>query len=317
MLFTFTGPSLAHPMAPVLITVIQLNATEHLVVWSFSRGEGAVDPDRLSLAFNTDCKLSGPALLRQAADRWLREERYRCEPGQGEPRAINVHGLRQLATSVAVRVVDAEKNEQIYLLDEPSTTLPFSPSVTGRTVFSQYLVFGGMHILEGVDHLLFLVALCFLVGGALKSLIGLVTAFTVAHSITLSAAALGWFNLPVRPVEAMIALSIALLAADLIKNRRRLQKRVLQYWPVVFVFGLLHGLGFAGALAEFGLPDKAMMSALLAFNLGIELGQIGFVLMCAVVIRHVTKVWESGWLNHAVGVGIGCTAGFWFVARII
>ncbi len=306
----------AHKMAPVLITISQQNSTEYRAVWSFSRDEGTVNTTDLSLAFSPVCQLSTGVKLTVDGNRWIREEYFDCDAEPDVTHAIEVQGLHLVDTSIAVRFINEAGNEQIKVLDEHSGTLTLSREDVSDSVFIQYLYWGVQHILAGADHVLFVVALCFLAGGALRKLIGLITAFTVSHSITLSAAALGWVNLSTRPVEALIALSIALVAADLVKNTQHSHRITVNYWPIVFVFGLLHGLGFAGALSEYGLPQAAMLKALLAFNLGVEMGQLCLVLACTLFIGIVHKFKEPGWLNPIVGLGIGCTAGFWFVACV-
>jgi hydrogenase/urease accessory protein HupE len=141
-----------------------------------------------------------------------------------------------------------------------------------------YLVLGVRHILGGVDHLLFVLALVILVRDWRRVAIT-VTAFTVAHSITLVAATLDWISVPGQPVEAAIALSIVLIAVEIVNARRgRVSLTVRWPWLVAFCFGLFHGLGFAGALAEVGLPHHAIPIALLFFNLGVEIGQLAIVL---------------------------------------
>ena len=316
--FSAAVPIHAHTLAPVLITITQLDDTDYQALWSFSRDEVAVNPTVPRLELTPSCQIVIPIALKETDDRWLREERYSCQPLANEPITLRVQGLQLADISVVLRAVDSAKNEQIQLLDQDSSISLFAPSANNyKSPFFNYLVLGGQHILEGVDHLLFVFALCFLVGGATRPLIGLITAFTLAHSITLSAAALGWVDLPGRPVEAMIALSIILVAADLVKKTGSSPIRLLTYWPVVFIFGLLHGLGFAGALSGFGLPENAILTALLAFNLGVEIGQLSLLFVCALIIRIIDKCKEPGWLNPAVGMGIGCTAGFWFISRVV
>ena len=140
-----------------------------------------------------------------------------------------------------------------------------------------YLVLGVEHILGGVDHLLFVLALLLIVRGG-KRIVATITAFTVAHSITLVAATLGWVHVPGPPVEAMIALSIVFVAAEIVHGLRGKPGLTARApWVVAFTFGLLHGFGFAGALAEVGLPQKAIPVALFTFNVGVELGQLIFV----------------------------------------
>jgi hydrogenase/urease accessory protein HupE len=174
------------------------------------------------------------------------------------------------------------------------------------------------HILGGVDHLLFVLALLLIVSGG-KRIFLTITAFTVAHSITLVAATLGWVHVPGPPVEAMIALSIVFVAAEIVHGlhgKPGLTARAP--WVVAFSFGLLHGFGFAGALAEVGLPQKAIPIALLTFNVGVEFGQllfVAFALGVGAVLRRVPMP-RRAWLPYAVPYAIGCVAMFWVIERI-
>jgi hypothetical protein len=147
-----------------------------------------------------------------------------------------------------------------------------------------YLTLGVDHILSGIDHLLFVLALMLLIHNP-WTLAKTITAFTVAHSITLAGASLGYFSLPQKPVEATIALSIAFVAREIIKIRPGEQRLSESYpWVVAFAFGLLHGLGFAGALKEIGLPQVDVPLALLTFNLGVESGQLLFVAIVLAIV---------------------------------
>ncbi len=278
---------------------------------------GGVDPASVSLTVPSICDSTGSAILVSADNRWIREEAYRCAQQYSGELTVGVQGLNLVGASAAVRLIDLKKNERVFLLPEDSDALSVSPENDGRNSAIQYLVLGWQHIFEGIDHILFVIALCFLGRGSIRALIALITAFTVAHSVTLSAASLGWVSLPARPVEALIAFSIALVAADLLRNLDLLRPRVITYWPVVFVFGLLHGLGFAGALEEIGLPETARLPALLSFNVGVELGQISLVLATVMIIKVAARWRSPAWLNAPVGLCIGCTAGFWFISRIV
>jgi len=176
------------------------------------------------------------------------------------------------------------------------------------------------HILGGIDHLLFVLALVLLVKGW-KRLVGTITAFTVAHSITLAAATLGWVQMPGPPVEACIALSIALVAAELLRTHDRASLALRWPWLIAFAFGLLHGLGFAGALREIGLPQQAIPLALFFFNAGVELGQLLFiaaVLAFAAAARPIARRFARppAWAWRVPPYAIGGVAGFWVIQRI-
>jgi hypothetical protein len=172
--------------------------------------------------------------------------------------------------------------------------------------------------MSGIDHLLFVLALMLLIHDRWM-LFKTITAFTLAHSITLAGAALGYFSLPQRPVEATIALSIAFVASELVKMKpgeRRLSEAYP--WMVAFAFGLLHGFGFAGALKEIGLPQVDVPLALLTFNLGVEAGQLLFVAGMLVVFKALSALIAMPWarLRPAAAYIIGTLALVWFIERI-
>jgi len=178
-----------------------------------------------------------------------------------------------------------------------------------------YTVLGVEHILTGFDHLMFVIALLFLVGFKRK-LLFTITAFTLAHSLTLALSALGLLTLRSPPVEATIALSIVLVAAEALHKQQTLSRR----WPAVvaFLFGLVHGLGFAGALQEIGLPQKHLAVALLTFNVGVEIGQLLFVAVALGARAVLTRlpVPRREWMSYATPYAIGAVAMFWFVERV-
>lgn len=177
-----------------------------------------------------------------------------------------------------------------------------------------YGVLGVEHILGGIDHLLFVLALLFLVGFNRK-LVWTITAFTLAHSITLALASLGLLTLRSPPVEATIALSIVLVAAEALHRRETLSRR----WPalVAFGFGLVHGLGFAGALEEIGLPENHLAIALLTFNLGVEAGQLAVVAIAFGIYRLLAGMRFAERMRTAMLYGIGGIAAYWSIARMV
>jgi hypothetical protein len=186
-------------------------------------------------------------------------------------------------------------------------------------VAKDYWRMGTVHILEGMDHLLFVFALVWIITGFV-SLLKAVTAFTVAHSITLGLATFGVVHLPPAPTEAIIALSIVFLAAEIV-HKRQGQVGITERWPwiIAFIFGLFHGLGFAGALAEIGLPQHEVPLALLMFNVGVETGQLLFVavvLSLMAVLRRLSLVLpDAGW--RLVPYSIGGIAAFWTIERVV
>ncbi len=177
-----------------------------------------------------------------------------------------------------------------------------------------YTWLGVEHILFGFDHLLFVLALALLVRRGRK-LVATVTAFTLAHSVTLAATVLGVLRVPIAPVEAVIALSIVLICAECLRPADSLAQRAP--WLVAFVFGLLHGMGFASALLELGVPERHVPAALLCFNLGVELGQLGVILLALSLQRLAARGHvQPPWLRPSLVYAMGAVAAFWSLDRI-
>ena len=176
-----------------------------------------------------------------------------------------------------------------------------------------YTRLGVEHILTGFDHLMFVLAIAILVRNR-KTLIAAISAFTVAHSLTLAATVLGWLSLPPAAVETMIALSIVLVCTECLRPTDSLARRAP--WLVTFAFGLLHGMGFASALLATGLPERHVPSALLFFNVGVELGQLAAIALFVVVGRLVMRIEQRpAWTTRAFVYAMGCTAAFWSLER--
>ena len=246
-------------------------------------------------------------------------ERWRIShPGGLAGQTLSIDGIAGGVTDVIVRVEHLDGTSQVdrVLPDKPQFAVGGATG-TGEVAWS-YLVLGVEHILGGVDHLLFVLALLLIVSGGQRIFLT-ITAFTVAHSITLVAATLGWVHVPGPPVEAMIALSIVFVAAEIVHGLRGKPGLTARApWVVAFSFGLLHGFGFAGALAEVGLPQKAIPIALFTFNVGVELGQLLFVAFALALSKALSRVRfrRPAWLPYALPYAIGCVAMFWVIERI-
>ena len=246
-------------------------------------------------------------------------ERWRIQRAGGlEGQTIHIDGLAATRIDVLARIEHADGVTQTARLlpDSPSLTVEAAPS--GWTVFKTYLVLGIEHILLGIDHLLFVLALILLVK-SWKRLVGTITAFTVAHSITLAAATLGFVHVPGPPVEACIALSIVLVASEIIQRRDGKPGLTARApWVMAFAFGLLHGLGFAGALSEVGLPQRVISAALLFFNVGVEIGQLCFIAAVLGIAAGVRRlpIRAPAWNWRIAPYAIGSLAMFWVIQRI-
>jgi len=242
---------------------------------------------------------------------------FQCKGGiTGQ--TIGIDGLSGTMTDVLVRVERPDGTTQVARLTPSAPSFIVTATPDMAAVATTYLKFGTTHILSGNDHLLFILALLILVTGT-RTLIWTITAFTIAHSITLAAATLGLVNVPQAPVEAVIALSIVFVASEIIhasNGKPGLTQR--RPWVIAFTFGLLHGFGFAGALTEVGLPEQAVPLALLFFNLGVEIGQLMFVGAILVLIALGKYLIKSPpqWTSSVAAYMIGIIASFWTIERI-
>ena len=246
----------------------------------------------------------------------LEEREASCDLRSG---SLQIRGLERTLTDVLVRIDYADGNQVSTLLRSNDPQLDLTRTPLG---VSAYLALGFEHLLLGIDHILFVVALMLLINNR-WSLVKAITAFTVAHSITLALSVLQLVVLPQGPIEASIALSILFLARELVVDKQwRSATARLRPWVVAFVFGLLHGFGFAGALAETGvaadMPAGQLAAALLLFNVGIELGQL---LVIAILIGvgalfRLTLAQQATWAPRAFAAGLGIVAGFWTVERV-
>jgi len=310
----------AHEIRPGYLELRSLADGRYAVLWKVpTRGNlrMALEP-----VFPSGCEATTPissyVVPGAIVERWT----ISCADGLlGRP--ISVDGLEATLTDVLLRV-ELESGETRTARLRPSVPFHVLEEALVRTdVAVTYLRLGFEHILGGFDHLLFVLALLLIVRGRRRLLVT-ITSFTLAHSITLSVAVLGFVDVAQAPVEATIALSILLLASEIMGSRSsegaKEASLVRRYpWIVAFVFGLLHGFGFAGALSEVGLPAAAIPVALLFFNIGVEVGQISFVVLVLALMAVVERL-DLSWPRSAWRVltyAIGSLAAFWTVQRIV
>lgn len=246
-----------------------------------------------------------------------REQTLKCGP-DGLVGNLSVRGVGQAYSAAMVRIHWRDAQTRVYTITaaQPKVYLHggADDNRSARDIVVAYTVLGIEHILGGIDHLFFVLGLLFLVGFN-RRLVGTITAFTVAHSLTLASSALGWITLRSAPVEATIALSIMLVASEALRNRQTLATR----WPalVAFIFGLVHGLGFAGALKDIGLPQDNLLTALLTFNLGVELGQLMVVAAAWALCRVLSRFKAFTALRAPLLYAMGAMAGFWTLQRLV
>ncbi|MDK3075042.1 HupE/UreJ family protein [Sedimentitalea sp. JM2-8] len=308
----------AHALDPGYLELSAIDAAQWRVYWRMPDVNGRPMPiaPRLSNACE-QTPSPAPAFDGRA---WVASFMATCPDGLAGV-TIRIEGLERTRTDVLVRyeLAPGQARTQRLTASAPDFTVPSDP---GRgAVFASYVSLGVTHILEGLDHLLFVFALLLLVGQP-RRLIWAITAFTLAHSLTLAAATLGWLRLPSAPVEVVVALSIVFLAYELALPPERRDPAAERFPALVaFGFGLIHGLGFAGALREIGLPQDDIPLALLSFNIGVELGQLLFIALILTVghlARRVVPVMARNGprLTRVSSYVIGSTAAFWVIERI-
>jgi hydrogenase/urease accessory protein HupE len=305
----------AHEVRPAYLELRQTNADSYDVVWKVpGRGDDLRFGVYVRLPDNCQktTEVQTTAINNAFSDRWT----VQCKGGITGG-TIFIEGLSSSVIDVLVRIQRLDGTTQVTRLtpSEPSFTVEAAPSriQLART----YVSLGVEHILYGIDHLLFVLGLMLLVRD-FRSLVKTITAFTIAHSITLAAATLGFVHVEVAPVEATIALSILFLAAELVRSQRG-ESGIAQRapWIVAFAFGLLHGLGFASTLGKMGLPHSEIPIALLLFNVGVELGQLGFVIVFIGFVRSLATLdihWPA-WTRAIPAYSIGAFAALTFLQR--
>lgn len=276
------------------------------------------------------CEALGEARVERQATVVVREWRMHCDGGLAGQR-IRFVGLDPRTPEALITTRLADGSQHIAAVDrhDPVAVLSTKAQAGASLDLFSYLPIGIEHILLGPDHLLFVLGLMLVVAGAGRgtgTLLAALTAFTLAHSLTLAAATLGAWGLPPRPVEILIALSILFLALDLARAASSANPPATltfrKPWLVAFVFGLLHGFGFAGALSEIGLPPEARGWALFLFNLGVECGQllfVGAVLSVLALVRlrlRDRRPWPQTY-KHGVATALGGVAAYWVLDRTL
>ena len=318
LLLLLAGHALAHDSRPAYLEIRQTSAERYELLWRVPVMAGNRLPVLLKLP--PEVRLLNEPVVQELSDSLVERRLVEAPTGLGGQR-IEFPGLQATIADVLVRVhgLDGQTSTTLVRGAQPWIDIA-APAGGAWAVFSGFVGHGIDHILFGYDHLLFVLALMLIVRGT-RALVWTVTAFTVAHSITLALAALGMVDVPGPPVEAAIAFSIVLVAAEIVRLRRGETSLTAQRpWLVAFCFGLLHGFGFAGALSEIGLPQSDVPLALFAFNLGVEFGQLAFigaVLALAVIVRKLRGVDGARLLVvRAAPYAIGSLAAFWFVERV-
>jgi hydrogenase/urease accessory protein HupE len=308
------GVGEAHEVRPSFLELRETVPGEFTVLWKTPMlGEARL---ALAPAFSRDTTPVSPVITLRAPGAAIQTWVVRAPGLRGQ--TLRIDGLEGTMTDALVRVEFADGTSWTQRLtpNRPATVVPIEQ--TPLAVAAVYLRLGVEHILAGVDHLLFVLALLMIVRSR-RRLLGTVTAFTVAHSVTLALATLGFVRVPQQPVEATIALSIAFVAVELVRDRRGQTGLTARApWIVAFAFGLLHGFGFAGALSEIGLPPAHVPLALLCFNLGVEVGQLLFIAVVLGLMAGLRRipVRFPGWAQLVPPYAIGIVAMAWVIQRV-
>jgi hydrogenase/urease accessory protein HupE len=301
----------AHPLDPVFLQIVESPDGTLDVTWRVPLAQPAAVP--LEPVLPDGCtRRSEPSVTendRSATLRWQMDCAGRSLTGL----RVGVEGLHERRTDALLRVqlASARTVQKVLRGDDALFTIPGAPRAID--VVRDYLVLGVEHILTGFDHLLFVLGLVLLVDGARQGL-WTITAFTAGHSVTLSLAVLGFVSVPPLPIEALIALSVFILGVELTRDGPTWIRRAP--WRMAFAFGLLHGLGFAGALAQVGLPAEEIPLALFSFNVGIELGQLLFIVAIGVGLATV-PVSRSRAVRLIPAYAIGSLAALWVIDRVV
>ena len=308
LLVVASSGTLAHEMSMAELELRETRAGEFLWQWTASGSKPA--GGELTPHWPAGCSEQGNLL--------------RCGP-QGLSGELTMDGVGERYSAALVKVYWRDGQSRVYTLTERQPGVHLYGSADDKrgmgAIAGAYLLLGVEHILGGIDHLLFVASLLFLVGFQ-RRLVWTITAFTLAHSLTLASASLGWLTLRSAPVEATIALSIVLVAAEALNLKRARAQggtpSLAQRLPalVAFLFGLVHGLGFAGALSEIGLPQNHLATALLTFNIGVELGQLAAVVLAWVAWRLLRNTAFGLRARTPLLYGIGSVAAYWSWLRI-
>ncbi len=273
----------------------------------------------IELRMPKDCSITLPKTSRLTNNSYLENWYINCTKSLTDT-MLSIKGLKSTGSDLLLRLELLSGASHSKLLN-PSESSYYVPKVASSwEVVQTYTWLGITHILLGFDHLLFVFALLFIVK-SMRRLLWTVTAFTIAHSLTMAVATLGVITMPQSPVEAIIALSILFLAMEIIHEKQGKIGLASRYpWIIAFIFGLLHGFGFAGALAEIGLPQQAVTLALIFFNLGVELGQLMFIATIVLIILLLQQLNYPSLLNKfqtMIVYTMGGVSSFWLIERTL
>jgi hydrogenase/urease accessory protein HupE len=311
--FGLVSSAEAHEVRPAYLRIQQSSVERFDVLWRVpARGEMRLG---IYVQMPENCEIEGDTLSWEEGGIFVERWASIC-PGGISGKRVEITGLSSTVIDALARFERLDETTQVERLTSGNTGFLVTDSESWGQVASTYTLLGIEHILLGIDHLLFVLALLMLVANR-RMLFWTITSFTLAHSLTLAAATLGWVHVSQKPVEAVIALSILFVAMEIVHWRQG-KPGITRQWPwlVAFTFGLLHGFGFAGALSEIGLPEHAIPLSLLFFNVGVELGQLSFIAAVLLVWAVLDRIPWPQWTWRMPVYAIGSMAAFWTIDRL-
>ena len=316
LLIFLSSAAIAHEARPCYLEVTETSLRQYAVLWRTPMLAGMRLPVMLKLPDGVR-DLKDP-MVEELTDSMV-ERRWITAGADGlAGKRIAFPGLQATITDVLVRVKLLDGRSWSVIVHPSQAYIEIAAPQSYLAVMAGYIVHGIRHISLGADHLLFLLGLLLIVGDR-WTLVKTVTAFTVAHSVTLALATLGLANLPVAPLNAAIALSILFLGPEIVRMWRGESSFTIRHpWVVAFAFGLLHGFGFASALTSAGLPRTELPLALLSFNVGVEIGQLGIVVL-VLLLERAFRILEIRWPRWAAalpGYAVGSLGAFWTLQRV-
>ena len=307
---------LAHEVRPGYLELRETGSSTYALMWK--RPAGGEVEIRIAPVLPEGCSLFTPDRQQLTREAVIVHGTLRCDGGLAG-KTIRIAGLESTVTDVLVRIQHADGRIESQLIRPISPEYTFGAATSGVQRAIAYLQLGVQHILLGIDHLLFVLGLLVIVANRWM-LVKTITAFTIAHSITLAIATLGYASVPAAPLNAVIALSILFLGVEIVRGWRGGTSLTIRHpWVVAFAFGLMHGFGFASGLTSLGLPQSEIPLALLLFNVGVELGQIAFVVL-VVLLERAFRTLQFRWprvIEMMPGYAVGSLGAFWVIQSVV
>ena len=317
LFIAFATMGQAHKLQPAYLEITEQNTGTFNILWK--RPLVGNKPMNIYPQLPETCiNITRPSIKPSqsfALERWLID----CKESGLANETIVIDGLEKTVTDTLVRIYYADGVEETHLLRPANNSVLVGGNPSGLKRILAYLQLGIQHILMGVDHLLFVLGLLIIVTNRWM-LLKTITSFTVAHSITLGIATLGYASVPLPPLNAVIALSILFLGPEIVRSWRGGTSLTIRHpWVVAFAFGLLHGFGFATGLTDLGLRTAEIPQALLLFNLGVEMGQIAFIMLVILLERSFRTIeihWPR-WVQLVPGYTVGSLGAYWTIQRTV